>query len=129
MKITTFKNMKGVIHGKDPKRIGAATDGVLKVGSTEITVSSTGDSILPLLYNGGTGDYEATFTDKNGKKYRLGNVSVRGGRITPISPRDVEIMELRCRADSAEDECEALREEIRELRNIFDTNSLNFLIK
>lgn len=129
MTITTFKNMKGMIHGKDPKRIGCATDGVLKVGTTEIKVSSSEDSIMPLLFHGGTGDYDATFTDVCGRVYNLEKVAVRGGRIAPPSPTDVEIMELRCRADIAEDECEALRKEIRELRNIFDTNSLNFLIK
>jgi hypothetical protein len=84
---------------------------------------------LPLLFHGGTGDYDATFTDVCGRVYNLGKVAVRGGRIAPPSPTSVEIMELRCRADIAEDECEALRKEIRELRNIFDTNSLNFLIK
>lgn len=129
MKITTFKNMKGMIHGNDPKRIGCAMDGVLRIGSTEINVSSASDSILPLLFHGSTGDYDATFTDICGNVYNLEKVSVRGGRIAPPSPTAIEIMELRCRADIAETECEALREEIRILHNIFDTNSLNFLIK
>lgn len=129
MTITTFKNKRGMIHGKDPKRIGSAVDGVLKVGDTEISISAASDSIMPLLFHGGTGDYDATFTDTNGRVYNLEKVAVRGGRIAPPSPTDVEIMELRCRADIAEDECEALREEIRVLKNIFDTNSLNFLIK
>lgn len=120
--------MKGIIHGKDPKRIGCATDGVLKVGTTEISISSSGDSIMPLLFHGGTGNYDATFTDICGRVYHLEKVAVRGGRIAPPSPTDVELMELRCRADIAEDECEALRAEIRRLDNIFDTNSLNFLI-
>lgn len=84
---------------------------------------------MPLLFYGGTGDYDATFTDAFGRVYNLEKVAVRGGRITPPPPTAVEIMELRCRADAAEDECEALRERIRELENIFDTNSLNFLIK
>lgn len=128
MKITTFKNAKGMIHGEDPKRISCAMDGVLKIGNTEISISSTKKAILPLLFYGGTGDYEATFTDICGKVYNLGKVAVRGGRIDPPSPMDVEIMELRCRADIAEDKCEALSKEIWELRNIFDTNSLNFLI-
>ena len=129
MKITTFKNMKGIIHGGDPKRIGCATDGVLKIGKTEIIVSSTEESILPILFFGGTGDYDATFTDINGQTYTLDKVSVRNGRIEPPSPTEAEIIELRSRADIAEDECEDLREEIRNLKNIFDTNSLNFLIR
>ena len=128
MTITTFKNKKGMVHGPDPKRITCDVDGVLKIGSAEITVSSKEKSILPLLFYGGTGRYDATFTDILGTVYDLGKITVKAGRIDPPSPTDVEIMELRCRADAAEDECEALREEIRELRNIFDTNSLNFLI-
>ena len=129
MTITTFKNMKGLIHGKDPKRIDSAVDGVLKIGSTEISVSSSGESILPLLYHGATGDYEATFTDKDGKVYHLEKVAVRGGRIAPPSPTTVELMELRCRADELQDKCEALEKENERLSNIFDTNALNFLIK
>lgn len=129
MKITTFNNKKGLIHGSDPKRIGCDKDGVLKIGATEVSISSKADSILPLLINGGTGDYDATFTDICGMVYHLEKVEVRGGRISPPSPTAVELMELRCRADVAEQECERLREEIRDLKNIFDTNSLNFLIK
>lgn len=129
MKITTFNNMKGLIHGSDPKRIGCAKDGVLRIGATEISISSKSDSILPILINGGTADYEATFTDICGMVYHLGKVEIRGGRIVPPSPVVMELMELRCRADVAEQECERLREEIRDLKNIFDTNSLNFLIK
>lgn len=129
MRITTFKNMKGLIHGKDPKRIRSDVDGVLKIGTTEISISSASESILPLLFHGATGDYEATFTDSSGKVFTLEKVAVRGGRIAPPLPTDVEIMELRCRADTAEDERDALREEINILKNIFDTNSLNFLIK
>lgn len=129
MKITTFNNGKGLIHGNDNKRIGCDKDGVLRIGQTEISVSSKGDSILPLLINGVTGDYDATFTDICGRVYHLEKVAIRGGRIAPPSPVAMELMELRCRADSAEQECERLREEIRNLKELFDTNSLNFLIK
>lgn len=129
MKITTFNNMKGLIHGSDPKRIGCAVDGVLKIGKTEVSISSKADSIMPLLINGGTGDYDATFTDICGRVYTIEKVAVRGGRIAPPTPVEVELMELRLRTDAAEQECERLREEIRDLKNIFDTNSLNFLIK
>lgn len=129
MTITLLKNMKGLIHGKDPKRIDCAVDGVLKIGSTEISVSSSGESIMPLLFHGATGDYEATFTDKHGKVYRLEKAMVRGGRIAPPDPMVVELMELRCRADALENECEALKKENERLSHIFDTNALNFLIK
>jgi hypothetical protein len=129
MKITTFNNMKGLIHGNDPKRIGCAKGGVLKIGVTEVSISPGSDTIMPLLINGSSGDYNATFTDNEGRVYSLEKVEIRGGRIAPPSPTAMELMELRCRADAAEQECETLREEIRELKNIFDTNSLNFLIK
>ena len=128
MKIQTFNNMKGVIHGSDPKRIGCDKEGVLKIGSTEINISPGADSIMPMLFHGATGNYEATFTDKHGITYNLAKVAVRNGWILPPSETAVEIMELRCRADAAEEECDALREQIRELSEIFDTNSLNFLI-
>ena len=129
MRIQLFKNKKGLIYGGDPKRIGCDREGVLKIGTTEINISPNEDSILPLLFNGCSGDYKATFTDKEGNVFELEKVAIRSGRIAPPSPTAVEIMELRCRADAAEDECEALRQQIRELEGIFDTNSLNFLIK
>lgn len=129
MKLTTFRNMKGLIHGGDPKRIGCDKAGILKIGATEVSITPEEDAIMPMLFHGATGDYNATFTDKEGRVYNLEKVAVRGGRIALPSPTEVEIMELRCRADAAEEECEALRDKIRELENIFDTNSLNFLIK
>lgn len=122
MKITTFKNMKGLIHGGDPKRIGCDKAGVLKIGKALINISPGEDSIMPLLFNGCTGDYDATFTTSDGVEYKLEKVAVRDGWIKPPPPTTVELMELRLRADKAE-------EKLEELSNIFDTNSLNFLIK
>ena len=128
MKITLLMNMRGLIHGNDPRRIVCDKEGILKIGTTEISVSPGNDSIMPTLFHGATGDYNATFTDKYGGVYTLEKVAVRGGRIAPPPPTTVELMELQYRADKAESERDALREEIKELRNIFDTNSLNFLI-
>ena len=129
MRIQTFSNMKGLIFGSDPKRIGCDKEGVLKIGSTEITVTPEKEAILPLLFNGGTGEYPATFTDVYGAEYELEKVSVQSGRITPPPPTSVEMMELRCRADAAEKMNEVLMERIKTLEGIFDTNSLNFLIR
>lgn len=129
MKIQLFKNMKGLIHGSDPKRIGCDREGILKISTTEIAVSPKEDLILPLLFHGATGNYSATFTDNDGQVYELETVAVRDGRIAPPHPTAVEFMELRYRADAAEEECKALRRKIRELEHIFDTDSLNFLIK
>lgn len=129
MRIQTFRNMKGIIHGTDAKRIGCDKSGVLTIGNTEIHISHEEDAVLPSLFHGTTGDYDATFTDSEGMVYTLAKVAVRGGRIFPPSPTDVEIMELRCRADRAEAERDALQARVYELEHIFDTDSLNFLIK
>ena len=58
---------------------------------------------------------------EDGEDYTLEKVSVRGGWIQPPDPTTVELMELRCRADRAE-------ERLSELEGLFDTNSLNFII-
>lgn len=129
MKIQTFGNKKGIIHGRDPKRIECDKEGVLKIGSTEINILPDADSVMPMLFHGATGDYDATFTDNNGEVYTLEKVAVRGGRIAPPPPTAVEIMELHCRADKAEAERDSLKERVNELEHIFDTDSLNFLIK
>ena len=129
MRIQLFKNTKGIIHGSDPMRIGCDREGVLKIGTTEVKVSPNEDSNLPLLFHGATGDYSATFADKDGLVFELEKVSVRGGRITPPSSTAVEFMELRCKSEAMEKECASLRARIRALETIFDTNSLNFLIK
>ena len=128
MQIQTFRNMKGLIYGSDPKRIECDTEGILRIGKTEITVTTDGDSIMPILFGGATGKYKATFTDKVGNIYDLDKVEVRNGRINPPRQIDVELMELRSRSDILERENEYLKERIEELSNIFDTNSLNFLI-
>jgi hypothetical protein len=122
MKITLFKNMRGLIHGRDPKRVVCIERGVLRIGSTEINIIPTEKSVMPMLFNGVSGDFDATFTTHDGKVYQLERVSVRGGWIQPPPTTTVELMELRCRLDAAE-------EKIAELDDIFDTDSLNFLIK
>ena len=129
MKIQLFKNMKGLIHGGDPKRIGCEVAGTLKIGTVEISISPEADSVIPLLFGGYSGDYRASFTDSDGRVYELEKVAVREGRIAPPPATSVELMELRIRLEETEKECASLWEQVHELRNIFDTNSLNFLIK
>lgn len=128
MRIQLFKNGKGLIHGSDAMRIGCDIEGVLKIGTTEINISPGADLIMPLLFNGCSGAYTATFTSAIGNIYQLEKVTVKGGRIVPPTQTSVELMELRCRVEALEEENEAKSNEINELRNIFDTNSLNFLI-
>lgn len=129
MKIQTFKNQRGLIHGSDSKRIGCDIAGILKIGTAEISISPDAEAILPALFNGCTGSYSATFTSVTGTVYELEKVTLKNGRIVSPAPISVELMELRSRIDSLEDENEALKTEIIELRNIFDTDSLNFLTK
>ena len=129
MKIQTFKNRQGLIYDKNPKRISCDLEGVLKIGSIEISITPGTDALMPDLFHGATGDYPATFTTKSGEVYDLGKVKVRVGVIAPPPSTAVELMDLRCRAEIAEAERDAIREKLHELSNIFDTNSLNFLIK
>jgi hypothetical protein len=129
MRIQTFKNMKGLIHGADPKRIGCDKEGILRIGTAEIRITPEEDAIMPVLFNGCTGDYKATFTSALGHVYELDKVQVKGGRIAPPSQTAVELSELRHRLDEMEDESVRLQERLEVLSNIFDTNSLNFLIK
>ena len=114
--------MGGLIHGTDPKRIRCDERGILKIGKTEIPIIPTEPAIMPMLFNGTSGDYEATFIASNGKEYRLEKVVVRGGWIQPPPQTTVELMELRCRMDFAEDMLDDLSKK-------FDTNALNFIIK
>ena len=128
MKIALFNNKKGLIYGGDPKRICCDKEGVLKIGTTDISLTA-GDNIMPPLFHGATGNYDASFTDSTGNIYVLDKVTVQAGRIVAPSETKAEIMELHCLLDQANDKADRLQAKINELENIFDTNSLNFLIK
>lgn len=129
MRLTTFKNNKGLISGDDPKRIGCDKGGVLRIGDHEIRISPGSEAVMPILFGGSNGIYKATFTDEMHQVYDLDRVTIKGGRITPPSQTAAELMELRHRVDELEAAYETLYEKTRELENQFDTNSLNFLIK
>ncbi len=129
MRVQLFNNGKGLIYGEDPKRIGCDKAGTLNIGGAVVGITAEADAVLPLLFNGSIGRYATTFTDSNGKAYDLGMVEVRSGRIVPPSQTAVELMELRHRLDELQALCDSLDERLRDLANIFDTNSLNFLIK
>ena len=129
MKIQLFKNDKGIIHGLDPKRITCDIGGVLKIGTTKIEVKPDTENIFPLLFCGATGKYKASFTSDSGCVYEIAVVTVKGGRVLPPTETALEIMELRCFVEYLEDKCEKMEAEIDELKHIFDTNSLNFIIK
>ena len=127
MIIQLFMNKKGLIYGDDPKRITCNKDGILTVGNTEIDVKADNECIMPLLFYGASGKHDATFKTKD-EVYSLEGVIVRNGRIIPPPAQTVEIMALHFRADEAEKERDLLKKEVEELKGIFDTNSLNFLI-
>ena len=128
MKITTFRNMKGIIWGGDPKRICCDKSGALKIGNTDIKVTAGENCVMPQLFYGATGSYSAKYITNEGV-FTLADVTVRNGLILPPSSTAVELMELTCRADTAEREREEMREELEELKHIFDTDSLNFILK
>lgn len=129
MRVQTFKNGKGLIYGEDPKRICADKGGVLNIGGAEVGITADTESVLPLLFNGSVGHYRATFAEAGGAVYDLGMVEVRGGRIVPPSETAVELAELRSRLDELQDTLGRVQEKLIDLANIFDTDSLNFLIK
>ncbi len=129
MKIQLFNNGKGLIHGDDPKRIGSGIGGILMIGTAEIKISHDDETVMPMLFNGASGKYNASFVSLAGCVYQLERVTIKGGRIVPPSQTSVELMELRCRAEALEERCSYLEDKVRELDNIFDTDSLNFLIK
>ena len=128
MRIQLFKNGKGLIYGTDSKRIGCDIAGTLNIGSVKIDVSASEETIMPQLFNGCSGTYNAVFTSVSGTVYQLERVTVKGGRIVPPSQSTLEYMEIQSRLELLESSIEAMRNEITELKNIFDTNSLNFLI-
>lgn len=128
MNIQLFLNKKGLIWGGDNKNVTCDRTGVLKIHNTCIDVVAGQECVLPQLFYGASGDYDATFTTKDGEVYTLEKVAVRSGRILPPPSSAVELMELHSRADIAERDRDRLWEKVEELSNIFDTNSLNFII-
>lgn len=129
MKIQLFNNGKGLIRGDDSKRIKSEVEGTLEIGSAVIKIEPFIDNVMPQLFNGCSGHYNARFTSVSGCVYQLERVTVKGGRIVPPSQTTVELAELRSRAEMLEERCAMLENTVCELSNIFDTNSLNFLIK
>lgn len=129
MNIQLFSNHKGLIYGGDDKRIKCVESGTLMIGNAVIEVKANEDCVMPLLFYGVSGEFDARFTTMKGEVYNLEKVAVRSGRILPPPSTAVQLMELTCRADTAEKERAAMSQKLEELSNIFDTNSLNFIIK
>jgi hypothetical protein len=129
MIIQLFNNKNFLIHGDDNKRITCEHSGTLRIGDTEIPVKANEECVLPPLFFGASADFKTTFTTLNGDTYDGGKVSVRSGRILSAPSDKVAIMELHMRCDEAEKKLKEASEDIDRLKKIFDTNSLNFIIK
>ena len=128
MKIQLLNNKRGVIYGKNALRIACDTGGTLKINTNEIEISPDAEAVMPILCNGCTGEFKATYTDVNGIVYDLEKVTIQGGRIVPPPQIVADFMELKCKEEALEKQCAALKEQFDELSHRFDTNSLNFLI-
>jgi hypothetical protein len=121
MKIMLFCNGKGLVCGSDPKRIVCPAAGLLRIGSAEIRVPEQENAVMPMLFQGVTGRFEASFEADAGQTYELAPVTVHNGWILPPSPIEAEVAELRAGTEDAAKRIEALE-------RLFDTNGLNFII-
>lgn len=128
MKITLFTNNTGLIHGDDPRHIHCESPGTLKIGRHEIRVTEKEDELFPNLFNGCSLEHLAKYVTDDGTEYNLGKLIIRRGWIGKPSDTQLELMDLRCQLEEKTEEMKTMREEIEELKNIFDTNSLNFLL-
>ena len=128
MIIQLFSNNRALIFGEDDKRLYCDKDGTLRIGDAEINIKAKEHCVLPLLFYGASADYKAQYVTPNGT-YDCGKVAVRNGRIISAPPEKVDMMELHLRSDNADEEREKMKADIEKLKRIFDTNSLNFIIK
>lgn len=129
MKLQLLNNKRGVIYGKNALRISCDIGGTLKIHTNDIMISPDAESVMPILCNGCTGEFKATFTDVNGIVYDLEKVTIQGGRIVPPPQIVADFMELKCKEEAIEKEFAELKAQFEELSHRFDNNSLNFLIK
>lgn len=130
MTLHIFNDKTGVIHGADAKRIKSAHSGALSIGGKIVEILADEPAAVPVLCDG---VFPATFKKADGEEYSLGTYNVRGGNIIPRQDFTAEEIRLRHRVDALEESLAELEasttEEIEKLKNMFDTNALNFLIK
>lgn len=91
MKLTIFDNKKGLVRGKNSSCIISEYGGVLKIGNSSIQIAARNMTALPILCDGQTGEFEATFTDENGNVYNLFNVNLADGIIVQPSAEYEEL--------------------------------------
>lgn len=129
MIIQLFNNKNFLIHGEDNKRLTCEKSGILRIGNEDIPIKANEECILPALFFGTSADFKTTFITDDGVVYDGGKVSIRSGRVLAASSGQVEMMELHIRCDEVEKRLARAEESLERLKNIFDTNSLNFIIK
>lgn len=129
MIIQLFNNKNFLIYGDDNKRLTCDRSGTLRIGNTDIPVTANEECVLPALFFGASADFKATFTTLDGVEYDGGKISIRSGRVLAAPSEKIEMMTLHVRCDEAEKRLKKAEEDLERLKNIFDTNSLNFIIK
>lgn len=129
MIIQLFNNKNFLVHGADNKRLTCERSGTLRIGDAEIPVKANEENVLPPLFFGASADFKASFVTADGDIYDGGKVSIRSGRLLSAPPEKVEMMELHIRCDEAEKRLKIAEKDLDKLKKLFDTNSLNFIIK
>lgn len=129
MKLHLFSNKKCVIFGHDSTRLECEREGTLRIGATNIKVAPGEPISLPSIADG---TYKPCFTDSDGTVYEGYVTVVRNGRITSPPKEALELFDLRCRYEELQtkmaEKFAILDKEIEDLKSVFDTNSLNFII-
>ena len=100
MILTLFNNNKGVVQYSASNQVTCVRRGVLKIGDSTVTIKAKTPTELPILCNGKTGEFEATFTDEHGKVYKLLNVYLVDGRIALPSAEFQEFVNLYKKANA-----------------------------
>lgn len=125
MKIHLFNDKTGVIGGFSPYTLRSDKDGLLKIGGKVINILPDTPAKIPPL----TDDtYNAVFESADGITYDLGRITIHNGGVVASKTYTAREIELRHALDKAENKIAELIERVDALENIFDTNSLNFLI-
>ena len=129
MTITLFNNFRGLVHGKFADIIAVPFGGTLKIGDSIVRIKARTKTELPLLCDGQTGEFEATFTDEYGKVYTLFNVNLVDGRIVPPSAELEELGRLYKKANAYNPIIEQYIQQKQEAINALNKHPLKSLIE
>lgn len=129
MILILFNNSKGIVQYDESNKLASAHAGVLKIGDGIVTIQAKTQTELPILCNGKTGEFAATFTDENGKVYNLFNVHLVDGRIAAPSAELEQFVSLYIKAQSCDRMIERLQQEKQEAINALNNHPLKYLIQ